>query len=78
MMFLLMVINLIGVINVKGRFFFLARLDRFVCNYEWHLSFSNGEAETIAYFDSDHRPISLILQPTHIDVWRKGFETVYL
>lgn len=43
----------------------LARLDRFICNYQWHSRFSFAEAENLAYFGSDHRPVLLCLQLDH-------------
>lgn len=40
----------------------LARLDRFVCNFDCHMAFPFAEVENLAYFGSDHRPISMVLK----------------
>lgn len=49
----------------------LARLDRFLCNSDWKLRFSSAEAEHLAYFGSDHRPISLVLKKDSIPKMNK-------
>lgn len=43
--------------------FILARLNQYVCNFYWHSLYPTVEVENLAYYGSDHRPISLILHP---------------
>lgn len=55
----------------KGDDTILARLDRYVCNYEWNFRFPAAKAENLAYFGSDHRQVSLVLKPDPFPNLRK-------
>lgn len=44
----------------RGDDLILAKLGRFFCNFDWHMAFPNAEAKNLAYFGSDHRPISVV------------------
>lgn len=46
----------------KGNYMILARLDRFVSNFDWHMFLPSAEVENLAYFGSDHRPMSVVLK----------------
>lgn len=50
----------------QGDDLIFARLDLFVCNRSWRALFSNAEVENLAFYGSDHRPISLVFHPASL------------
>lgn len=47
----------------KGDALIWSRLDRFICNHEWHVRFYEAIVENLGFFGSDHRPVDVILKP---------------
>ncbi|XP_042962496.1 uncharacterized protein LOC122296768 [Carya illinoinensis] len=48
--------------NRRGRHFTKERIDRALANKEWHELFSNASCTTLAAIQSDHSPLSILLQ----------------
>lgn len=62
----------------RGDDMILARLDRFVCNFDWHMAFPSAEVENLAYFGSDHSPISVVLKSIFLPKIMKYPKKIYL